>query len=437
MMISQALSAIYGYIFPTHRTMVKTYDLILAPHRAWDTEVFLSVHGDAASEDPKVITESKRITNMTLSKLLTGVEHELIINEVEDKGQTKKIVLERTVCPPEDGPADGPDDATVDQFMEHPDSKKLLEAIKQSIENIPPPVLVAGAAIAAPMLQAQGIPQAVVASVAIPLAVASALLPSSSQDRPPLTKELRDTLMEEGLDTRHGIYSAAVVPQYSPPEQATMAVAQALQTLIDSPPGRYVSDSLNKPLPPKNTRANDRFVGSELLNTTDYSMSNRNDSTSFRPVALTLFHVALLAHVIHLEYPLYSLFKGQCYWYASLVFYAAQIIDRNLADNRRRAEGDFPDFQDYFFMPYRLCHSVATGCWNGIRVTGPRQVVLARVVKKFHQQLDKLIDEVFFYNPSKLPLFTNFLSVYEVEGGSRRPIERAAPTAGVQSSSAS
>ena len=99
MMISQALFAIYDYFFPTPPTMVNMYDLILAPHRDWDTEMFLSAHYEAAMKDPDVISHNRPVKLMTLSKTRTGVQHEFIINEVQDGGQNKDMVLECTVPP--------------------------------------------------------------------------------------------------------------------------------------------------------------------------------------------------------------------------------------------------------------------------------------------------------------------------------------------------
>ena len=157
--------------------------------------------------------------------------------------------------------------------------------------------------------------------------------------------------------------SDIMVPQYSASKQVTMAIVHTLQVMINSPPACLVSDSLNT-LPSKDTHANDWFVGSDLLTLVDYSRSNRTDLTSFQPKMLTVYHLALLAHVVHLQYPIYLLFKDQCYWFASLVYYATQIIDRNLADAKLHADNyaDLNTFQDFLKMPLHLYQSTMSGC---------------------------------------------------------------------------
>lgn len=151
-MISQALFAIYDYFFPMPPTVVNMYNLILAPHRKWDTEVFLSTHNEVAIKDPNMINRNRLVKLMTLLKTRTRVQHEFIINEVQDGGQNKNMVLEHTVPP--QGPLQGPpNDTTINQFIKHTNSKKLLEAIKETIQSVPQSVLVASAAITAALIQ--------------------------------------------------------------------------------------------------------------------------------------------------------------------------------------------------------------------------------------------------------------------------------------------
>ena len=380
--------------------------LLNSPYRDWDTEMFFSIHWNEIkqSSDPEKVLKSNPLEVMQLSKSKTDVQHEFLINEVRDRGQIKKLVLERTVCLQTGNDLD---ESTIIRFMGHPDSKKVLEAVKQSLQqslrSIPQPVLVASAAVLPVVAPVLSTPLATSAFIPMP-AVASALLPSSSRDL---------FLVEEGRNTPPShlgrTLSSTIIPRYSITDQATMTIAQVLQSMIDSPAGRLVSDSLNKPIPPKDARANDRFVGSDL------AFTERIDLTSFRPRFLTLFHVALLSDVVHMECPLYALFRDQCYWYASNVYYAAQIIDRDLAFEHHFRNRDLPDFDedkmDNFFMPLHLYHSEHAGCWKGIRISGSKRVVLSSIIDKFYERLDYHLAEVRFYfrNHFNLPISIRLL----------------------------
>jgi hypothetical protein len=109
----------------------------------------------------------------------------------------------------------------------------------------------------------------------------------------------------------------------------------------------------------------------------------------FQPKALKLFHMVLLAHVVHVEYPLYALFSRQCYWFACIVFYAAQIIDKQLTQDALEVFNNNHDTTDtdLFFLPYHLFVPEGAGRWNGIKISGCKQVILNTIVRKFHKQL--------------------------------------------------
>jgi hypothetical protein len=40
----------------------------------------------------------------------------------------------------------------------------------------------------------------------------------------------------------------------------------------------------------------------------------------YEPVGLTLFHLVLIAFIVHEVAPIYSLFESQCYWFANVIF---------------------------------------------------------------------------------------------------------------------
>lgn len=386
---------------------VDPYSLILEPDRNWDTRLFLAAHLGEARRNIAVIRTAKRVKKMIFSKSNLGVQHEFTINEVEDE----RLILERTVLPvgPESEPNNDLDDNTVEQFITHPLGMKVLEAVRDTIRTIPTPLLVAGAsgAIVAPLLMKDSmLPLILIPSLTASISGSAPL--SSSQDPLPLMDEGRNS----SFMPPPTVASTTVVPQYQYYQKVTMTIAVSLQSIIDSDPARFVSKSLNKPIPPKEAPANDRFVGSDILKHPGYCDETRLDLTFFEPKVMTVYHLAILARVVHLMFPLYSLFKDQCYWFASLIFYAAQIIDWDLAYSRLRPE-NYPNFgsrMDDFFFPLKLSHSKEAGCWRGIRVTGPKRVVLVAVVERFHKVLGEHIAEVCVAVLSKLLVFSDILS---------------------------
>lgn len=78
------------------------------------------------------------------------------------------------------------------------------------------------------------------------------------------------------------------------------------------------------PIPPSpitDLRACHRFLGKRMV---DYTRGQ--NVRRFRPTNLNLFQLALLAYVVHKEYPLYSPFKNQPYWYSNIIFDAVILI---------------------------------------------------------------------------------------------------------------
>jgi hypothetical protein len=407
-MIKQLLSAVTGYLFPDDDMKIPNpFALLLAPDASWGVLPFLSIYKSqilATKHPARSLRKAPRVKNMRFGKTKTGVQHEFLINEVKDEvGTEVKLVLERILHIDEgrnpdtvDGGNDillhdDPplDDEIVQQFMAHPDSKQLLgsviDSVRETLQNVPPAVVVAGAAIvAAPLLTTQAI-----MSIVVPAAIPALLHPTF-----PATKDPDALyLLEEGYPPSYSPCNvSALTPEYSLTDQVTMHFAQALQYLIDTPPARYVSESLNVSKP-KNARSDDRVMGSNILDLPAYA--NGTMLNTFQPKMLTLFHLVLLAYIVHTEYPLYSLFRGQCYWYASTIWHAAQIIDRNLLYDQHRSEysisaGPF----DHFFLPFDLRHANVSGNWRGIKITGSRRVVLDTVVRKFHTALDEFTAEV-------------------------------------------
>jgi hypothetical protein len=395
-MIASTLSAVSAFFFPKvpSVTMAPSSFVLLLSDREWDTEAFLGLHwsGVIASSDPEAALNRFPLKTLAIRKTEdTPAQHEFLITEVRDKDngdQIKEFALERTVSMRLE-----PDNATINKFLNHPDSKELLTAIKKIFTVIPSPALVAGAAIAAaPMLGHASSPT--VTSVVIPLSVA-AIASIGSKPLPSLS------LVQEGANSSYlpRYSSMAIVPQYSFIGHTSMSIAQVLQAMSDSPTGRYMSRSLNLQKPPADARAYDRFLGGDKVDKPEYK--NGTALESFEPKHLNLFHLALLADVVHDDYPLYALFLRQCYWFANTIYYAAQMIDRDLSPPSDLTQAQDPpqavnDATDLFYLPFHLYEPTKAGCWKGIRISGCKAVVLSHIVRKFHARLNEYTAMVFF-----------------------------------------
>jgi hypothetical protein len=345
--------------------------LMFSPHRVWDTEVFLSLLVDQAmhSTNPFIILDGYRITSMVIRKISHAPQHEFIVFRVSD---TSNFILERTVSTSSE-----PDNDTVYEFLNHPESSRLLNIIMGSLT----PSAAASAAL-----------------VAAPIAAASLIIPFTGiSSGPPLP------LMDEGpiVPSSHLplTITASVAPKYSIFDQTSITLAELLHKVSNTDIGNYVSQSLKLSKPPKDSRAHDNFLGEDKLTSDYYSLKFGTDLGEFRPKNLTLFHLALLAHVVHVQYPLYALFMNQCYWFSNTVFSAAQIIDRDLSFETIPCPTDGPptidEECDQIYLPFHLYIPSEAGRWKGIKISGCKTVILDTIIRKFHEQLRESIAKVF------------------------------------------
>ena len=154
---------------------------------------------------------------------------------------------------------------------------------------------------------------------------------------------------------------------------------------------------------------------------------NRTLMDTFYLKNLKYFHIVILANVVHREYPLYALFLHQCYWFALTIFFVAQIIDNDLNKDKARSPPDLTQVSDDADLVYMLVENLLVelkvpknvGCWKGVRIHGCRMVVLARIVKKFHEQLAEYTEMV-FYIPSEYYCLLKYLTGYEEGHGTSR-----------------
>jgi hypothetical protein len=371
MFLAEVWSALSALIFPSRSIEVPPpLPLIFSAHRKWDTEVFLSLLWDQAihSEDPSLILNGFPVTTMTFRKAKdTATENEFLILQVpvQDQVQNTRFVLECTVSIPAE--SNNPDNDTIDRFLNHPDSRRLLRTILDNFQTIPLSVSAAAAQVPTPMSEA--------ASVIIPLTGTSSSL------GPHLP------VINKGPNTPSSHF------------QTSLILADVLQRVSDSQVGHYMPKSLNTSKLPKDFRAEDNFKGADRLNSAGYSLMLGTELGEFRPKHLKLFHLALLAHVVHVQYPLYALFMSQSYWFASIIFSAAQIIDRDLLrlpyPTGDSSEDTFDKKIDQIYLPFHLYMPAEAGCWKGIRISGCKKVVLDTIVREFREELRGYIIKVF------------------------------------------
>jgi hypothetical protein len=173
-----------------------------------------------------------------------------------------------------------------------------------------------------------------------------------------------------------------------------MMIVELLQAMSETRSGRLVSESLNIYLPHPNTSADDRFLGEGKFDNDAYNTAV--DLLIFHPKHLTRLHIAILTRVINEDHPLYSLFRSQCYWFASTFIFCAQVIDRWLQGLEGEVDFDNRETDD-MFMPYHLFAKL-DGCWKGIRIHGIKLVLMTRIIKRFFEEYDKVLAEVFLYS---------------------------------------
>lgn len=171
-----------------------------------------------------------------------------------------------------------------------------------------------------------------------------------------------------------------------------MKVSEIFQAISDSPSARLVCESLKIQKLPANAQADDRFLGEETFIAHDFD--NAEEVMKYEPKRLTRLHIALLAYVIHNMFPLYCLFRRQCYWLTCTFINAAKIIDCQLQKREQIRIQDDGEL-DEMFMPLTLLQDNVAGCWRGIRIHGIKMVLLAQIVHEFNQQLAEFTAEVF------------------------------------------
>ena len=114
----------------------------------------------------------------------------------------------------------------------------------------------------------------------------------------------------------------------------------------------------------------------------------------FKPNRLSLFEFTVLADVVHDAYPKYSILNSQCYFYAGLVYRAAEKYSKV-------ALSEIADTSQMELVSMRGSHlSGKNGRRNGIMVTyiNPESSVIYAIMARFKKALQENLAEVFFLN---------------------------------------
>jgi len=330
--------------------------------RGKDTKAFFlaCLLGVKSSPDAAQAFARFKIKSVEVKKRSATPEHEFILITASDVGDLKDrvdrvFVLERTVDPAKD--KDKPD---VDQFVAHEGSKSILDSVFQTVSSIPPTIAVAGdAVVAGPALS--GLSAAAVASAAAPLSLASTLLPSSDLPQ-------SDSITEPFA--------------HSISDHSTLSIVQCFRYLYELAASRHASKSLDKP--PKDAPADDVWLVGVKAESPEYTTARR--ARSFEALNLNLFHIALLAQVVHTEYPLYSFFKNNCYWFTNIIYLSARVVDKTLEYRFDHPEDpdDTRDVDDHFFLPYM---PDVAGHWIGFKICEVQKIVVNHIVRLFLRQL--------------------------------------------------
>jgi hypothetical protein len=112
----------------------------------------------------------------------------------------------------------------------------------------------------------------------------------------------------------------------------------------------------------------------------------------FKPLDLTLFDLAIIAQVVHEANPNYSRLHTQCYYFAALVYEAAEKYAGVLvSESADKTQTGLVKIQGSYL-------SNKCGRWNGVKVThvDRNSSVVDSVLARFEEERRNQIEEVFF-----------------------------------------
>ena len=337
-------------------------DFLIRPSLSMETDEFHYLCEKGVTSSSDFAKAETRFMIKSLSVLKRTSQREFVLIAVRDGEDDKdrSFILESTV---EEG-QNGRDESLIEAFFDHEDSMKVLQAVVQTSLDLPSNIPAAGAAVVAG-------PAALSAS-----ALGSASVPFTSTF--PLPFPEIDEPSSDSLSTKMF-------------DNMTLNLTQILDFFSERCTSRKtVVEKLAK-----DAFADDRWLAGDRIGSQEYWKAQ--GARSFEPKHLTLLHMSILALVVHREYPIYSLFKNNDYWFSNIVYICAKIIDFTIACT---PNSDFEDLEDtrdliaMFYMPFHLYMPTMAGCWMRFKICEVQKIVVRRVVKLFFEELQKHEDEV-------------------------------------------
>lgn len=158
----------------------------------------------------------------------------------------------------------------------------------------------------------------------------------------------------------------------------TLTIADKL-TVASTQSADIISDALSNA---QKYPAKDRFLGGNAIRLKRWHKEIVN---YFKPKGLTLFQLAIIADCTHELYPDYSIFSHQCYFYAGVVYGAAEECFGMLpSKNADESQGNLVHIIDSHL-------SDKYGRWNGVKVTmGPSDLeAVSAVVALYKLRYDE------------------------------------------------
>jgi len=347
-------------------TIMDSLAFLISPTLSMETDLFLHLcsNGVTSSPNPSKAEGRFKINTVNVLKRNISPEHEFVFLEVHDADdvEDRGFILERTVNSLDlQARDDVENNGIIEDFFNHEDSMRVLHLVFRSLISVPAAIVATGVAVVAGPV---GLSVPAIGSAIIPLA-ATTLLSPSTEAYPQIVFDRSSNSIADNV---------------------TLSLSEAFHFFSDLSSSRRLSKSLSKP--DKDAPADDRWLAGVNIKRDEYATAQV--ARSFKPKNLNLLHMSILAHVVHSEYPLYSLFQNNCYWFANLTYICARAIDSTIIAS---LDSDFPEQEDcgnlieMFFLPFHMFIPSVAGRWMGFKVSEVQNIVVRRIVRLFFNQL--------------------------------------------------
>ena len=350
----------------------------------FDTQTFLGHIGNLAflSPDPQVILNRFMVQGLTHCRDAVVPwsmipQRELLILDLADTlhpgSDPLIIVLERTASPN--------DQPSPMHFIEHPDSTTVLKSIAQTLKDM-------GSAS-----KSRSRESSLFESLrsSDPLSPYQAVTTDEFEHIPSSPSHPSSDL--------HSPYQSVTTDGSGPTPPGPLPSPSSRLSLLDSASlaatrAAFISTQSTS----KVCEADDRFIGSKNLGPYLTSALNKRQ---IRPRSLSLFHLAVLADVVHNHASLYSILKQQCFWFLRII---CDVVRREYVCTSVPSQADFISNDD-IFIPQNNYLPDLEGRWMGIMINRVEEVVTSAMVTNFRKYHQEKEDKVHFsiYPDSQIP----------------------------------